>query len=39
MFEFSHLTIALLVGAGMLGIIAVYVSVLSGIDDKTNHQH
>ena len=38
MFEFSNLTIGLLVAAAMLGMIAVYVSVLSGIDDSTNSQ-
>ena len=39
MFEFSSLTIGILVGAAMLGIIAVYMSVLSGNDDKTKSQH
>ncbi len=38
MFEFSNLTIGLLIGAAMLGLAAVYVSVLSGIDDRTNNQ-
>lgn len=39
MFEFSSLTIGLLVGAAMLGMIAVYLSVLSGFDDKANGQN
>ena len=39
MFDFSSLTIGILVGAAMLGIIAVYMSVLSGNKDKTKTPH
>ena len=37
MFEFSSFTIGLLVGAGMLGIIAVFYAELSGSNDKRKH--